>query len=83
MPHHKGAAAPETSIPSIPSLLCIQRSSLASCTRPGTRAGKMLLHKKHGLVTVGVQYKLCVRTYEKGPFAAVYFKRKSHKTRKE
>ena len=46
MPHHKQAAAPQTSILSIPSLLCFECSALASCTR----AGKMLL-KEHGLVT--------------------------------
>ena len=43
MPPHKRASAPETSLPSIPSLLWFERSALASCTRSGTCAVKSAL----------------------------------------
>ena len=38
MSHHKRAASPQTSLPAILSLFCFERSALASCTPPGTRA---------------------------------------------
>ena len=43
MPHDKRAAVPQTFLPTIPSLLCFERSTLVSCTRPGTCAGKSAL----------------------------------------
>ena len=46
MPHHKRAAAPQTSLPSIPSLLCFERSALVSCTSPDTRTGKSALAQR-------------------------------------
>ena len=46
MPHHKRAAAPQSSLSSIPSLFCFECSALASCTHPGTRAGKSALAKR-------------------------------------
>ena len=58
MPHHKRAAAPQISLPSIRSLLCFERSALASSTRPGTCGGKIALaHRRNRTYST---YNLCV-----------------------
>ena len=58
MPHHKQTAAPQTSLPSIPSLLCVERSALeSSCTCPGTSAGKSALAQR---AWAGHQWFICI-----------------------
>ena len=46
MPHHERTTAPQSSLPSIPSLLCFDRSALVSCTRLCTHAEKSALAQR-------------------------------------
>ena len=55
MPHHKRAAATQTSLPSISSLLCSESSALAPAHVQTHLLGRVLLHKKHVLITAGVR----------------------------
>ena len=55
MSHHKRAAAPQTSLSSIPSLFCFERSVRASWTRPITHAGKSASAQRACMVTTALR----------------------------